>query len=96
MAHFLLLYRPPRPTFESDATEEENRVIGDHFRYLKDLLAKGKLLIAGPCEDASMGIAVIECGNEEEARKVVAADPAVVARVFSCEVKPYRVSLMRK
>jgi len=96
MAHFLLIYRPPRPTLESDTTEEENRVIGDHFQYLKSLLAQGKLLIAGPCEDASMGIAVIECENEKEARTIVAADPAVVARVFSCEAKPYRVSLMRK
>ena len=96
MAHFLLLYLPPRPTFESDATEEENRVIGNHFRYLKDLLVQGKLLIAGPCEDASLGIAVIECGGEEEAYEILAADPAVVAGVFSCEVKPYRVSLMRK
>ena len=96
MANFLLLYRPPRPTFADDATDEEDRIIGDHFRYLKEILAQGKLLIAGPCEDASMGIAVIECGNEEEARKIVAADPAVVARVFSCDVKPYRVALMRK
>jgi uncharacterized protein len=96
MAHFLLLYRPPRPTFADDATEEENRVIGDHFKYLKSLLAQGRLLIAGPCEDASMGIAVIECENEREAHNMVAADPAVIARVFSCEAKPYRVSLVRK
>ena len=96
MAHFLLLYRPPRPTFADDATEQEDRVIGDHFKYLKSLLAQGKLLIAGPCEDASMGIAVIECENECEARVIIAADPAVKARVFDCEAKPYRVALMRK
>jgi len=96
MAHFLLVYRPPRPTFANDATDEEDRVIGDHFKYLKSLLAQGKLLIAGPCEDASMGIAVIECEDEREARTIVAADPAVKTRVFSCEAKPYRVSLVRK
>jgi uncharacterized protein YciI len=96
MAHFLALYRPPRPTFGSDATEEEGRVIGEHFQYLKRLLAEGKLLIAGPCEDASMGLAVFEARDEAEARGIFAADPAVIAGVFRGEVKAYRVSLMRK
>lgn len=95
MAHFLIIYRPPRPTFPHDATEEEDRAIGEHFEYLKKLLAQGKLLLAGPCEDASMGLAVIETGDEDEARSILALDPAVIAGVFRGEVKPYRVSLMR-
>ena len=67
-AHFLAIYRPPRPTFGTDATEEEQRVIGEHFQYLKRLMAEGKLLIAGPCEDASMGLAVFEARDEAEAK----------------------------
>jgi uncharacterized protein YciI len=43
-----------------------------------------------------MGLAVFETGNEEEARSIAAADPAVTSKVFTCEVKPYRVSLLRK
>ena len=95
MPHFLLIYRPPRPTFGKDATPEEEGVIGAHFQYLKSLLAKGTLLIAGPCEDASMGIAIVECEDEAAARKILVEDPAVVGRVFTCEVKPYRVSLSK-
>jgi uncharacterized protein YciI len=96
MAHFLLVYRPPRPTFIVDATEEEARVIDDHFQYLKTLLAQGKLIIAGPCEDGSMGLAVVECESEAEAQRILAADPALQGGVFTGESKPYRVSLMRK
>jgi len=96
MAHFLAIYRPPRPTFGSDATEEEERVVGEHFQYLKRLLAEGKLLIAGPCEDASMGLAVFEARDEAEARNILALDPAVTGGVFRGEIKPYRVSLLRK
>jgi uncharacterized protein len=96
MPHFLAIYRPPRPTFASDATGEESRIIGDHFEYLKELLAQGKLLIAGPCEDASMGIAVFEARDEEEAGRILARDPAVTGGVFRGEIKRYRVSLMRK
>jgi uncharacterized protein YciI len=94
--HFLAIYRPPRSTFANDATEEESRIIGAHFQYLKELLAQGKLLIAGPCEDSSMGIAVFEARDEEEARGILARDPAVTGGVFRGEIKPYRVSLMRK
>lgn len=96
MAHFLGIYRPPRPTFNDDATPEEERIIGTHFQYLKKLLADGKLILAGPCEDASMGLAVFETRDEAEARAIVAADPAVTGKVFTCEIKPYRVSLLRK
>ena len=96
MAHFLVIYSPPRPTFGQDATEGEAAVIADHFAYLKRLLAEGKLLIAGPCEDSSMGIAIYETKDEEEARKILAEDPAVTGRVFTAEIKPYRVSLFRK
>jgi len=95
MPHFLVIYRPPRPTFAADATPEEERVVGSHFQFLKRLLAEGKLLLAGPCEDASMGLAVIECDNLDEARSILAADPAVQGRVFTGEIKPYRVSLFR-
>ena len=96
MAHFLVIYRPPRPTFNDDATADEERIIGIHFQYLKRLLAEGKLLMAGPCEDASMGLAVIECENQDEARSILAADPAIEGKVFTGEIKPYRVSLFRK
>jgi len=96
MAHFLGIYRPPRSTFIDDATPEEEQAIGAHFQYLKRLLAEGKLILAGPCEDASMGLAVFETQDEKEARDIVAVDPAVVAKVFTCEIKPYRVSLLRK
>ena len=98
MAHFLGIYRPPRATFPNDATPEEERAIGAHFQYLKGLLADGKLILAGPCEDASMGLAVFETngGNRSEEVAIVASDPAVTGKVFTCEIKPYRVSLLRK
>lgn len=96
MPHFLGIYRPPRATFPGDITPEEERAIGAHFQYLKRLLGEGKLILAGPCEDASMGLAVFETADEDEARAIVAEDPAVTSKVFTCEVKPYRVSLLRK
>jgi uncharacterized protein YciI len=96
MAHFLGIYRPPRPTFPGDATPEEERAIGAHFQYLKALLEEGRLILAGPCEDASMGLAVFETRDEAEARAIVASDPAVTSNAFTCEIKPYHVSLLRK
>jgi uncharacterized protein YciI len=93
-AQFLVIYRPPRSTFGDDATAEEKRAVGDHFEYLKRLLEEGTLLLAGPCLDASMGIAVLETDSFEQAEAVLARDPAVLAGVFRGEIRPYRVSLM--
>jgi len=91
---FLVIYRPPRATFNDDATAEEERIIGDHFGYLKRLLEEGTLLLAGPCLDASMGIAVLEADSLEAAQAILARDPAVTGGVFTGEIRPYRVSLM--
>lgn len=91
--HYLIIYRPPRPTFIQDATERELAVIAEHFDYLKKLLSDGILLIAGRTEDASMGIAVLRVADLEAANKIVRDDPAVRGSVFGATLFPYRLAL---
>lgn len=93
MKHYILKYSPPRETFVTDATAEENEVVERHFEYLKELLAKGSLVLAGRTDDAEYGIAVFKTENEAEARKIVEADPAVIAGVFKGELKLFRLAL---
>ncbi|MEW5796188.1 MAG: YciI family protein [Candidatus Zixiibacteriota bacterium] len=91
--HFIIVYRPPRPTFAEDATEKESAIIGEHFEFLKRLLADKVLLIAGRTDDASMGIAVFQAPDRPAAEKIMRADPAVKAGVFSAELHRYRLAL---
>jgi len=94
MAHYLIMYRPPRATFAEDATAEESGAVDKHFAYLKQLLTEGKLLLAGRTEDARFGIAVIVADDEGKARAMMKRDPAVASGVFSGELLPFRLALI--
>ncbi|MFX1475302.1 MAG: YciI family protein [Promethearchaeota archaeon] len=94
-SQFIIIYRPPRATFLDDQTEAESEVIGQHFQYLQQLLHEGKLIMAGRCIDAAFGIAIIEAASESEAQQIMENDPAVQAKVFSSELRPFSTALRR-
>jgi len=93
---FIYIVRPPRPSFAEDATDEELAKVGEHFAYLQDLLAKGVLILAGRTYDTPPeGYVIFEVDDEAAAKRVMEADPAVVAGIFRAELRPYRVALYR-
>lgn len=94
MAEFLVTLRPARPNFPATATETELAVVGEHFAYLQGLLAVGKLRHAGRTQvESPLGLVLLEAENLDEARALLAADPAVSGGVFVGEVFPYRTAL---
>ena len=95
MSHYLIMYRPPREDFAENATPGETAIIERHFEYLQKQEDKGQLILAGRTEDARFGIAVIESGNEKEAKEIKANDPAIKEGVFSGELLPFRLALLR-
>jgi len=93
---FIYFVHPPRPTFPADATPDEITVVGEHFAYLQDKLAKGELILVGRTQDETpVGIAIFEAADSEAARQFFESDPAVAKGVFHGEVRPYYVALMR-
>ncbi|MBK5113075.1 MAG: hypothetical protein KGD59_07925 [Candidatus Heimdallarchaeota archaeon] len=71
----------------------------DHFQYLKDLLAKGKLVLAGPVlnEKKPMGIMIFECETKEEAENLLNNDPSVKASIqIIKKLEPFKLSLYQK
>ena len=42
---------PPRPTFNKDVTESEQKIMDRHFLYWKDLNEKGVCVFGGPVLD---------------------------------------------
>jgi uncharacterized protein YciI len=95
VADWLCIIRPFRDTFMEDMSAEEAAVMEDHFAYLKSLLDAGTLILAGPSLDPPFGIVVLEAESEEEARRLIAADPSVAAGIQTPEVHPFRASLLR-
>lgn len=76
-------------------TDEESEIVSKHFMYLKDLLEKGILVLAGPETSGKFGISIYEADSLEHAKELIANDPVVKNGVMTVEVYPYRISLMR-
>lgn len=86
--HVLYLATPPRPSLYMDATPEEYAVIEQHFAFLDGLRQQGKLVLAGPALDGAFGVAILKITDLDEARTIVATDPAVVAGLFTPSLHP--------
>ena len=93
---FLCFKRPPRKNFASTLTDDEAEIMSIHFAYMKQLLADGVLIVAGPVVTGEFGLSIIEAESEEAAREFVYNDPAVAKGIMTPEIYPYRVSLIRK
>ncbi len=69
--------------------------MGKHFQYLKELLERKVLILAGPCLDREFGVAIFEAQDEEEAKEIMNNDPCISEGVMSGELHSFRVSLLR-
>lgn len=81
------------------ATEEEKRLVSEHFSYLQDLEKKGSLILAGRTQNtdnSSFGIVIYNAESEERAREIMLEDPAVKKLLFRAELYPYKVSLLKQ
>jgi uncharacterized protein YciI len=92
--HFIYMVHPPRPTFVQDMTQEERDIMSRHHDYLKDLLDRGKLLVAGPCLDGAFGLGILKVTDAEEARRIAEADPAVATKLMRPELHAARFGLI--
>lgn len=60
----------------------------DHFFYWKRLFDEGRIASAGPL-GADHGLVLVRADDQEDADAILAADPALVAGVFTGTVRPY-------
>ena len=89
---------PPRPTFLQDMTESEQKLMQEHFVYLKDLYSKGVLIFGGPVLEPKgvYGVLVLEAPSEDEARAIASADPSVKSGMNRIELAEMRVAFPPK
>ncbi len=93
---FILFIEPVREDMPNGPTEDEARIVGEHFGYLKSQLAARNLILAGrTTEPPFVGIAIFEAANPADAEEFVAKNPAIVAGVFRVKsMQSYRVALI--
>lgn len=95
-----ILHLYPEFYDRSNWTERENELIGVHFNYLKNLLEKKILFIAGralsePVSEKVLGIAIFNADSEEEARSYMENDPAVKEKLMYAELFEFSLALQR-
>lgn len=94
---FIYVVRPTRLGMLTEGpTPEEEKVIGRHFAYLKDLADKGVVLLAGRTQDAdesSFGIVILQTESEREASEIMANDPAVKEKIMTARLHPYSIAI---
>ena len=97
--HFFGIIKPTRDDYITNPTDKDSEIMGKHFQYLKDLLEKGKLVLAGPVLDEKkpMGILIFECDSLEEAETLLKNDPSVKSGIQTVKIlEPFKLSLYQK
>lgn len=67
--------------------------LDQHRAYWKSLLAEGRVAAAGPLGDGS-GLALVRAKHQKDADALIAADPAVKAKLLRGVARPYATDLV--
>lgn len=84
---YLVIYRPGPAWIPGKTVKEQP--LKEHGKYMLSLYKNGILKFAGPFTDNAGGAVVFEAQNDDEAKAIVAADPAVASKVFLSELHPW-------
>ncbi len=89
-----------RPAFDqrflATATDQQRAVVQEHGAWLEARYAEGRVRFAGRCYDGPFGLVVLEADSEEDARKLVEADPSIRSGTQSAELYPFNTFLARE
>jgi len=82
-----------RPDWPEKMTKREEQIMQRHFSYLERLIAKKKVLMAGPVFENAFGLVILNVTSQEEAVALMDKEPSVLDGVHTYELSPMRVSL---
>ncbi len=98
MNQYLYILRPTRPAMlDSGPTAEEAATVERHAVFISDLVEKEIALLAGrtlAAGEHALGIVILRAESDAEARSIMEADPAVIDKVMTSEIFPYRVAFL--
>ncbi|MFY9556360.1 MAG: YciI family protein [Blastocatellia bacterium] len=89
--YFAFLRRGPKWT--GQRTPETDKLQADHMAHINSMARSGKLVIAGPFENAGeyAGVFVFKVDSIDEARALAEADPTVKTGRLTIDVHPWMV-----
>jgi uncharacterized protein YciI len=93
---FFVSFLPTRGDWPHGMSEDETRAISAHADGLSALADAGTCVVAGPCADGRLGVAVYDGVTLEDAVAQIRTDAMVVAGYFDAEVRAMRLSFERE
>jgi uncharacterized protein len=87
---------PPRPTFDKDMTDDEGKLMEEHFTYWTEKFKAGVCVFGGPVLDPKgvYGVLAVVAATEDEARALGMADPSVKAGLNHIEVAEMKIAFL--
>lgn len=89
----------PRLLVENAWTENDNKIVREHFERLDNDTEKGKVILAGRTlnnDSTQFGIVIFKAKTEKEAEQYMNNDPAVKNKIMTASLFPFRTALISK
>lgn len=81
---------------EENWRENHRKTLENHFKYLKNLLSEGKLIMAGDTsvtEKSNVELVIIKAYTEEEAKNLMNNDPGIKEGIMEGSIYNFKISL---
>lgn len=90
MSQQLYLFQySPGPAWRAGVPMREQG-LGPHAAYMQQLQNQGRLFAGGAYVGADGGMAVVVAANMDEARAMLASDPAIASGIFVADLRQWR------
>jgi uncharacterized protein YciI len=88
-AQQLFLFQYSRGPAWRDGVPMRQQGLGPHGAYMRQLQEQGRLFAGGGYSSDDGGMAIVMCANIDEARAILAADPAITSGIFVAELRQW-------
>jgi uncharacterized protein len=92
--HYFVRLLGKRSGWPEDMTPEEEQIMGEHFEYLKKLVAEKRVVMAGPVWKPTFGLMILRVDSEAEAREIMKHEPSVKRGLHNYEMQEMVLSLL--
>ncbi|MCP4632012.1 MAG: hypothetical protein GY855_03725 [candidate division Zixibacteria bacterium] len=92
--HYFVRLLGKRADWPDNMTEEEEKIMQEHFLYLQDLVKRKRIVAAGPVMGEVFGLVLLQVASEDEAKKIMENEPSVKGGIHTFKIQPMVLSLL--
>jgi uncharacterized protein YciI len=81
---------------QNNWTENEDKIVKEHFEYLTNLKKEGKLILAGRTQtwdEKTFGIVILNVDSLHDASEIMQQDPGVSKGLMTAELFPFKIAI---